>query len=494
MHFGTLTHSQCSLLDLLPPLQRLPAAKRMGTGTGTLPTAFHELHSLPSLDPYDGNYMLPVSEFIIGTVCDHTAIFDKMVGVDPSAAVMSFVGFFLCPGETAGHSCLLHAPTVHPGCLGELTLFDGKVHAFSDDVESGAAPLVEFPEDAFEDIGPIQAHSKWEAFDLGVSSDWAKFSVMPTPAGQTHQLPKMIGVLPHHVSLLISHRLTPHQFCARVLDTVHHDPMFSAKAGVCWTSWCIMTCSIYDGGDNHSPILMDTNMVAPITNCWFLSCGQCLLCHYLPGLDLSSPHFVGVGFGGSGVPAAFAASRGLSSHVVALMMDLVKTQCDACVDAIVARAAMAQLLFLTGGASAANLPKVWLQIADGNSKHEREREMIEIFFHEATANTSEVDQAPVVTPDLAKKIITLHFADANMDNLSDGINPFLMVIHGHTSPNNENAYIASLSLRLATAMTSSLGPQPWTLQTSSLSELWSRSKSPPPAQWHGSCSRCMCLS
>ena len=151
----------------LPPVH-VTTAMGAGTGTGALPTVFHELYSLPTSDPCNGNCLLPLSDFFIGTGYDHNAIFDKMVGVNPSTTVMSFVGFFPCPGEEAGCSRLFHAPAICPGCLGELTPFDGKVHAVCDDIRSSTTPLVEFPEDAFEAIGPIWAHSKWWIFDLVV--------------------------------------------------------------------------------------------------------------------------------------------------------------------------------------------------------------------------------------------------------------------------------------------------------------------------------------
>ena len=112
------------------------------------------------------------------------------------------------------------------------TPFGGKVHGFSDDVAGGTAPLVEFSEDAFEVVRPAWAHSKWETFDLGLSSKCAKFSVMTTPAGQTFQLTKMIWALPHCISLWIGRSLTLCQFCEKVLDKVCQNHMFSAKGVV----------------------------------------------------------------------------------------------------------------------------------------------------------------------------------------------------------------------------------------------------------------------
>ena len=112
---------------------------------GTMPTTFCELHSLPSLDPYNGNHALSLSDFMINVGCSHAAVHNEMVSVNPTATVMAFVGFFPCPGDPAGRSHLLHAPALYPGHLSKSTPFNGKAHAFSDDVGSGTAPLVEFP-------------------------------------------------------------------------------------------------------------------------------------------------------------------------------------------------------------------------------------------------------------------------------------------------------------------------------------------------------------
>ena len=103
---------------------------------------------------------------------------------------------------------------------------------------------------------------------------------------------------------------------------------------------------------------------------------------------------------------AVAPSAGLSSHVVALVSDMMKAQHDAHADAVAVCATAAapktvsehfnthntaQLMFLTQEASEANQPKIWLCIAKENGKCEPET--IEILFHEAAANTGNMDQS-----------------------------------------------------------------------------------------------------
>ena len=145
-------------------------------------TAFQELHNLLTSDLHNGNCGLPLSEFVIDSGCDHSAVCDKMVSINPTTTVMAFLGFFPCAGEAVGHSCLLHAPSLHPGHLGEATPFNGKACTFADDVGSGTIPLVEFPEDAFKSTGLLCAHGKWNEFDSGLANDHTEFSVIPFDA------------------------------------------------------------------------------------------------------------------------------------------------------------------------------------------------------------------------------------------------------------------------------------------------------------------------
>ena len=49
--------------------------------------------------------------------------------------------------------------------------------------------------------------------------------------------------------------------------------------------------------------------------------------------------------------------------------------------------------------------------------------------------------APVITPGLAKKVLGLHLAGTNMDDLSEGVSPFTMIIQDYTSPTSGRDYL-----------------------------------------------------
>ena len=54
--------------------------------------------------------------------------------------------------------------------------------------------------------------------------------------------------------------------------------------------------------------------------------------------------------------------------------------------------------------------------------------------------------APVITPDLSKKIVGVRLAGDNLNDFTDGVNLFLIVVQEFTSPGTEKQYFDALSL------------------------------------------------
>jgi hypothetical protein len=103
-----------------------------------------------------------------------------------------------------------------------------------------------------------------------------------------------------------------------------------------------------------------------------------------------------------------------------------------------------KLLALCQAHDAHALPELWILLAAANGK--RERETIESRMRITATALGDPDLAPVVTPDLAKKIVSVRLAGNNLDDFTDGINPFLMVVQDYTSPSSEKQYFDALSL------------------------------------------------
>ena len=54
--------------------------------------------------------------------------------------------------------------------------------------------------------------------------------------------------------------------------------------------------------------------------------------------------------------------------------------------------------------------------------------------------------APVVTPDLSKKLVRVCLAGNNLDDFTDGVKPFLVVVQHCASPGTEKQYFDALLL------------------------------------------------
>ena len=99
---------------------------------------------------------------------------------------------------------------------------------------------------------------------------------------------------------------------------------------------------------------------------------------------------------------------------------------------------------MTNSTSEADLPILWSRIAAAGGK--REREAIDSVFRETGTALDQQHLVPVITPDLAKKITSVRFAGNNMDDLSEGINPFVLIIADLTSPSGERAYLDAVAM------------------------------------------------
>ena len=105
---------------------------------------------------------------------------------------------------------------------------------------------------------------------------------------------------------------------------------------------------------------------------------------------------------------------------------------------------MEKPLFLCDVALTHNLPDVWIEPAAGNGK--RECETIETCTCAVKTGLGDTNLASVITPDLSKKIVGVRLAGNNLDNFTDGVNSFLMVVQDFTSPGTKKQCFDALSL------------------------------------------------
>ena len=259
------------------------------------------------------------------------------------------------------------------------------------------------------------------------------------PAAKAVSVPRMMWVPPTYVPLFMSRRLTPRQLVDEVLAVVTangHEAAFEP-----FVNWCLAAGTAFANGDVASPVLAAADVGVPVGDANFLFWRQQLLQNMLPSL---------VGTGSAATSAA-------TVRIAGLMGDLLREQQAARGDASAARTAAAQpktvgeyykahvtakLMAMCNVTIETNLPKLWHELAAANGK--REREVIEENIRQIASHEGIPELAPVVTPTLAKKITALRFSGTNLDDLSEGINPFALVIMDHTTASGSLAYNEAL--------------------------------------------------
>ncbi|HKK56614.1 hypothetical protein [Marinobacter sp.] len=358
---------------------------------------------------------------------------------------LAFVGLFPDASHVGtGATRLLMFPKTFPTTLRGSTPYDGKVYAFVDEVGGGTAPTVTFPTAPFalptNDATIVPADPA--AFVTSMSGHNNPLNTRLTATAGTTQdvhCPRLTWVPPRYVRFLIGRRLTPRQAALEIIPMVVNDGTYGRAAP--FTNWLMM--ATYPDSTNPTPsLLFAADVAAPIQDRQFTEWRQQSLNRILPAV-------AGL-LGGGGGP---------TSRIANLMGDLLQVQRDVRNDTSAARAAAQapktvaeffgdhlaeKLLALCQAHDTHALPQLWIKLAAANGK--RERETIETELRITGTALGDPELAPVVTPDLAKKIVGVRLAGNNMDDFSDGVNPFLMVIQDYTSPGSEKQYFDALSL------------------------------------------------
>jgi hypothetical protein len=141
------------------------------------------------------------------------------------------------------------------------------------------------------------------------------------------------------------------------------------------------------------------------------------------------------------------------------MSDLIKVQQDARAEAQQARVAastpksigdyfdttvVGKLMALCDVVNETDLPDYWAKLASANGK--RDHEILEQAVQSTAHDLNFSELAPVVTSDLSKCVATLWLVGSNINNLGDGVTPFLMVVQDYSPPSSETAYFKALTL------------------------------------------------
>ncbi|MEA3642885.1 MAG: hypothetical protein VBE63_23515 [Lamprobacter sp.] len=402
---------------------------------------FAEWFSHPTNDHFDGTNLVTVADpatWNAATV--GYTVFNMADGVP-----LAFVGLFYDGAHlNTGTTRLLMFPKTFPSTLRGATPYDRRVYAFVDEVGGGTAPTVQFPVDAFTlatnnaTVVPLDPNDL--VTDMNAHANELNVRLVAA-AGTTQDVycTRLTWVPPRYVSLLIGRRLTPRQAALSILPVIVNDGVYAQVTP--FANWLMM--ATYPDAINPTPSLMlAADVTAPVPNSHFTEWRQQSLNRILPAVS-------GLLGGGAGP----------TSRIANIMGDLLQVQREVRNDATAARTAAAapksvadffgdsttdKLMALCQVHAAHALPEIWISLAAANGK--REREVIESRLRVTATALGDPELAPVITPDLAKKIVSVRLEGSNLDDFSDGVNPFLMVIQDYTSPGSEKQYFDAISL------------------------------------------------
>ena len=406
------------------------------------PATFRAAYADPSKDPYGGTYAPVMARFNVapgGVGWDSNRLHRAVVEANP-AFCNAYLGLFTTPGYPEGTTRLLHAPQKFPSVLGRTTVYDDQAYAFLDDVAGGTVTTVSFPPEYFEQSHVAAIHiprniaAATAAWNAAPPTDNSLGSFGAGADMESKRVPYLVYVPQPYVGLFIGRRLTPRQLTEEILTTVESDGREADMQA--FVHWCIFAGCKAVNTDPASPLLL-TDVVSPIADATFLEWRQSFLHSQLPGLV------------GGGATAATAATV----RMAGLMGDMLTVQREAQAAAVAARTAAAapksigeffkthlttKLMHLCDVASESDLPEVWSEIAAANGK--RDREAIELVVRNVANALFQPELAPVITPHLAKKLTSVRLGGTNLDDLTEGVQPFCVVIQDHTTSSGSAAF------------------------------------------------------
>jgi hypothetical protein len=368
-----------------------------------------------------------------------------------ASAPVALIGLFPYVGEPSGRTELVLAPhkftnrrLVYP----PPPLVNRFFGWYDDILANGGGPMaVPTVQLASTILGPVvngsftNGHPDWATFRTALST-LGPDDLMDPLTGTTRaiQTALMVPLPLALVPQFLNHRRKPVDAAVIISDWV--DANGHSATTTYLLNWLIMILLKGDPADVHGLAYRDVGLSSPIGDRYFVAWNQEQLAACLPGV-----HNASVAGGGPG------------AQVVTLMSDLIKVQQDARVEAQQARVAastpksigdyfdtivVGKLMALCNVANEMDLPDYWAKLASANGK--RDREILEQAVHSVAHDLNFSELAPVVTSDLSKRIATLRLVGSNINDLGDGITPFLMVVQDYSSPSSEKAYFEALAL------------------------------------------------
>jgi hypothetical protein len=326
---------------------------------------------------------------------------------------------------------LVHRPALFPTVMGQpLTQWSNRAFAFAGDVMgpagAGHINIVEFPADAFHLVAnqirvPTTAVLE-AAFAVGPDVSTVGPYGENDDGTEVLRTRNYMYVPPKYVPILLAHSLTPREAWTRVRGAIVADQATVACAPL--LDWLRIACTLRLG--QQVPILQQPFPMVPLADADLQSHRLALLRNDLPGRF------------------ALQLPQGDAFQVAAAIGALASEQRDARAETLARVTAdnnktptgrwgphLTKLLRIAQVATVAELAPIWVELA--KTPKRLERPTMQAWADTTAANLGMPSSAPIITPALAAKIIIFQFDPAygHVDNLEDGIQPFLV---GYRNP------------------------------------------------------------
>lgn len=392
------------------------------------PSSYRQYYGDNAKDPHGGDYGPLLSAFRAeDNPANAGALFASVLGSDPHHS-----SAFITVREEGGDCFfqLIHAVAKYPSIIGLPTPWDGKAYATTGDVVEGMTTVVQLPETAFEfshaGLYENVPATVQRARELLVDNPDEPF-VGPF-ADEDAQIrairTRTYFPLPHrYVPRILSRRLSVRDGFLDLTAAIEANGDDGPCSGL--MEWLLL--AITRSGANGSPNLVSAHPIVPLADESLLKHRKKVVVGHLPGLTTA---------GGPTAPV-----------LTGLVGDLVQEQRQAREEAqaratlaaapkSVAKALGAEvastLLSVCQVASEDDLPAVWRQLAAAGKK---DRQALEQALLQKARDLRMAEVAPVATPDLVKRVIGLQWAGMGIDDLSEGIQPFSVVLPDYVGSN-----------------------------------------------------------
>jgi hypothetical protein len=393
----------------------------------TPPTTFVERYANTSNDPWNGEYGGYMRTFRDTnnplTSADMFTAACNMGTDTPNA----YIGLFTYEGEECGRTMVLHGLSTFPTVLGRHTDWDNKTYAFVQDVDEGDITSVEI-QDGFFERTRQQNYSNVPGtlprMDELVAAEPDDELIGPFDTDDANIVQSrtriLIGVPPKYLPIVINRRLRPKQVWTELIGAIRVDGNVEDCQEL--VDWAIL--GLCRHAANRPCSSVQRLPVAPLADGHLNRHRRAILFQQLPGAN----------------PRNAPAGAVVPTQLVNLVGQLVHNQqtareedtarantatAERLPSGFWGAATTARLCLLCGVTDELDLPELWLRLAAAGKK---DRLAMDAVLFDIAVEEDAVELLPIVTPALAKMFSTLRLAGDDMDDLSEGFQPFALSI------------------------------------------------------------------